>query len=124
MGMRMVKIMILILALNSSAIWMNASGFSDHLGVEHQTGLEDEIKQFDRSGEGFVSSDASVSDYLGFTVAALKYIFVSFIWLGATESAMYSVGFPGWFVFPLINFVARPIWTLGGIQLLRGVIAE
>jgi hypothetical protein len=127
MAMRAVRILIFILAMNSIAFMMNASGFNDHVGMSPETGLSDDIQQFDRTGEdeGFDSSGADVTDYLGFAVAAVKYFVVGFALLGATETALHNIGiFPWWVIFPVMNFLLRPVWTLAGIEVIRGVVLE
>lgn len=124
MGMRMVTIMLFILSLNTSAMYLELSGMNDHMGVSPHIGVEDEIEQFDKAGETFESAGTGIGDYLGFTVAAVTYFAKSFVLLGATEGAFLNVGFPRWLVFPIMNFILRPIWTWGGIQMIRGVVFE
>jgi hypothetical protein len=119
----MVTIMLLIFSMNVSATWMELSGMNDHMGVNPDTGLSDEIKKFDKSGSQFQSRGSGIGDYLGFTVAAVTYFVDSFVLLGPTGDAL-QVALPGWVVVPVMTFVVRPIWTLGGLQLIRGVVIE
>jgi len=127
MAMRAVQIMLIILSMNSMAFMMSASGFNDQMGMNPDLGLSDDIQQFDRTGpeEGFSSDGADVSDDLGFTVAAVTYFVKGFILLGATDTALRNIGIiPEWVIFPVMNFILRPIWTLAGIQVIRGVVFE
>ena len=125
MAMRAVQILVLILAMNSMAFMMDASGFNNEIGVSPETGLSDDIEEFDQSDQGFDSEDADITDYLGFTVAAVSYFVKSFALLGATETALNNIGIiPNWVIFPVMNFIIRPIWTLAGIQVIRGVVFE
>lgn len=125
MAVRAVQIMVIILAMNSMAFMMSASGFNDQIGVSPEVGMSDEIEKFDQSDGGFSSTGADVGDYLGFTVAAVSYFVKGFVLLGATETALNNIGiFPQWVIFPVMNFILRPIWTLAGIQIIRGVVLE
>ena len=122
---RAIGIFFLILSLNASFYMMGASGMNDVMGVNPDTGgLSDSVEQFDKSQEHFSGTDRSIGDYLGFTISAVTDFIVMFGMLGALESAFYTIGFPDWFVFPLMNFVARPIYTLAAIQIIRGWRAE
>lgn len=123
MGMRMVTIMLLIFCMTTSATWMELSGMNDHMGVDPGTGLTDGVSEFDKTGEQFESRGGGVGDYLGFTVAALTYLLDAYVLLGPTGDAL-RVVLPGWIVWPLMTFLVRPIWTLGGIQMLRGSVYE
>jgi len=124
MGMRAVTILIVILCLNTSAVVMDLSEMNGVVGVSPDTGLSDEVQQFDQSEGELESAGSGIGDYLGFTVAAVGYFIDSFVLLGATESAFITVGFPRWMVWPVMNLVIRPIYTLAAIQLIRGVLIE
>jgi hypothetical protein len=124
MGMRAVTILLLILSLNASAFMLAESGMNDVIGVSPDTGLTNQTQDFDRTDDGFESVGSGIGDYLGFTVAAVGYFVDAFVLLGATESAFLIVGFPRWLVWPMMNLVIRPIWTLAGIQVIRGVVLE
>ena len=124
MGMRAVTILMLILCLNASAFMLDASGMNGVIGVNPDTGLTDDVQEFDRSAGEFESAGSGIGDYLGFTVAAVGYFVDAFVLLGATESAFLIVGFPEWLVWPMMNLVIRPIYTLAGIQVIRGVVLE
>lgn len=125
MGMRAVSVLILIMSANVMGVWMDLSGFNDHMGVERDLGLSDEIEQFDKSdSDDLTSRDAGVSDYLGFTVSAIEYLVVGVVLLGAFENALYVVGFAAWFVTPIMWFLVRPIYFLAILQVLRGVVLE
>ncbi|WP_435360395.1 hypothetical protein [Haloarchaeobius sp. DFWS5] len=124
MGMRAVSIFMFILCLSASSYWMNHSGMNDHMGVSKDTGLQDDIEEVDQSDEGFSSNVPDVADYLGYAVTAVKSFVNIFIVLGPIETAFKNVGFPGWLVFPVMNLVLRPIYTLAGVQMIRGVMVE
>lgn len=125
MAMRAVTVLILIMSANVMGVWMDASGFNDQIGVERDLGLSDDIREFDQSdADSLTSRDAGVSDYLGFTVSALQYLVVGIALLGSMETALYVVGFPSWFVFPVMMFLIRPIYFLAILQVLRGVVFE
>lgn len=125
MGMRAITVLILIMSANVMGVWMDLSGFNDQLGVERDLGLSDDIEEFDKSDDDSLTSrDAGVSDYLGFTVSALQYLVVGVLLLGAFENALYVVGFPAWFIVPVMYGLLRPIYFLAILQILRGVVGE
>lgn len=124
MGVRAVSVLILIMSATVMGAWMDLSGYNDQIGVERDLGLADDIEEFDQSDSELTSRDAGISDYLGFTVAAVKYIVVGVLLLGAMEQALYIVGFPSWFVVPLMYFAIRPIYFLAIVEVLRGVVIE
>lgn len=124
MGMRAITVLIIIMSGTTMGVWMDLSGFNNQIGVDPDLGLSDEVDQFDQTDSKLTSRDAGVSDYLGFTVAAVEYFIVGVVLLGAFENALYIIGFPGWFVFPAMNFMIRPIYALALMQIIRGVIYE
>ena len=123
MGMRMISIMLLIFSMTTMSVWMDVSGMNDHMGVDPGTTLGDNVREFDKSGEQFESRGGGIGDYLGFTVAAFTYLIDAYVLLGPTGDALQIV-LPRWVVWPLMTFIVRPIWTLGGIQMLRGSVYE
>jgi len=123
MGMRMITAMLLIFCMTTSATWMEVSGMNSHMDIEPGTNLGDSVKEFDKSGDQFESRSGGIGDYLGFTVAAVTYLVDAYVLLGPTGDAL-RVALPGWVVWPLMTFVVRPIWTLGGIQMIRGSVYE
>lgn len=124
MGMRAISVLIIIMSATTMGVWMDVSGFNDHMGVDPDLSLSDEVQQFDQSDSELTSRDAGVSDYLGFTVAAVEYFVVGVVLIGAFENSLYIIGFPQWVVFPVMNFMIRPIYFLALVQIVRGVVYE
>jgi len=126
MGARAVGVFLFILCLSASASMMNGSGMSGVLGVSPETGIGDDINDTiaNQSQEQFESNRPDVADYLGYAVAAVGYFLDIFVVLGPVESGLRNIGFPKWFVFPVMNLVTRPIYYLAAVQMIRGVMVE
>jgi hypothetical protein len=124
MGARAVGVFLFILCLSASASMMNGSGMSEVLGVSPDTGIDDDINDTVADQSEFESNRPDVADYLGYAVAAVGYFLDIFVVLGPVESALRNIGFPDWFVFPVMNLVTRPIYYIAAVQMIRGVMVE
>jgi hypothetical protein len=126
MGARAIGVFLFILCLSASATMMNGSGMSSVLGVSPDTGIEDDVNNTiaNQSQEEFESNRPDVADYLGYAVSGVTYFLDIFVVLGPVESALRNIGFPKWFVFPVMNLVTRPIYFLAAFQMIRGVMVE
>ncbi|WP_226043555.1 hypothetical protein [Natrinema sp. DC36] len=124
MGMRAVGIFMAILALTASAAMMEQSGFNDHIGMNPDTGVrEDHVDDVSLKDDD-VSTNPDVTDYLGFAADAIGYFLNIVILLNPTRAGLVNVGFPEWFIFPIMNLVVRPLYYLSAVQIIRGVVLE
>lgn len=112
--------MLLVLSFAVSGAIMGGSGFSEEIGVQRATGLQDDVDQLEsESSEYRADRGGGSSSYLGFTTTAVGAVIGMFKWSLMLPFVLTNVGFPGWFAYP----IAIPIQLVnyfGAYQIIRG----
>jgi len=113
--MRSTNILILLVALNASALLVGFAGLGPALGYQPTVGGDDKIEQANQTA-GDVDSDRGAFDsFVGAVISAAQQLFTIFEGVTAGPRMIINLGVPA----PIVTALAAPLYIIVGLDLLQ-----
>lgn len=109
------SILVILILLNGSVGIMEASGLTEDIGVELDTGVGDSMdKAINHATNGFNPGDGAGSTLFGLFVSAFYFLNTLFNAIFSAPAMFMNLGFPSWFVVPIF----APMYVIATLDLI------
>lgn len=109
------NVLIFLILMNASVGIMDASGLSEDIGVDMNTGVSDALdKSVGKAQSGFDPGTGIGETLFGLFISAFYFVHAIFNTALAAPTLFINLGFPSWFVVPL--FV--PLYVIVALEAL------
>lgn len=113
--MRSTNILIILVALNASAVLVGAIGLGADAGYEPTVGGNEQIEEANQTASDVEGSGGVIDSFVGAVLNALGQLVSIFAVVVAGPRMLAKLGVPG----PLVALLAAPLYIVVGIDLLE-----
>lgn len=113
--MRSTNILIILIALNASAVLVGAVGLANDAGYQPTTGGGEQIEDANESASNVEGSGGVIDSFVGAVLSAVGQLVTIFKVVIAGPTMLANLGVPA----PLVALVSAPLYIIVGIDLLE-----
>jgi|APHM01.1.fsa_nt_gi hypothetical protein len=113
--MRSTNILIILVALNASAVLVGSIGLGAEAGYNPTVGGDDRIEEANQSASNVEGSGGVIDSFVGAVLNAASQLVTIFSVVVAGPQMLLNLGVPG----PIVALVAAPLYIVVGIDLLE-----
>lgn len=115
MSLRSINILVILVLLNSSAVFVGAMPVSGDLGFQPSVGGDQAIDEATTAGEEIQSERSSLDQFVGGIIAAASTITTMLGVVVAGPTMLINLGVPA----ALVTLIAAPLYIYVGLDLLK-----
>lgn len=115
MSLRSTNVLVVLILLNSTAIFVGALPVAGDLGYQPQVGGGDKIDEATDAGQDIQSERSALDQFVGSIITAANTLTTMFDVVVAGPTMLTNLGVPG----ALVTLVTAPLYVYVGLDLLQ-----